>query len=52
MSNPSVPSDPGEFLLYHADERTRLLVRLEGETVWLLDVESPAHRQRANQVAH
>ncbi len=36
MSNPSVPSDPGEFLLYHADERTRLLVRLEGETVWLL----------------
>jgi len=31
-----MPSDPGEFLFYQTDDgRTRLQVRMEGETVWL-----------------
>jgi hypothetical protein len=36
MADDLVPKDAGEFLLYQtADGRTRLRVRMEGETVWL-----------------
>ena len=36
MANDLVPGDPGEFLFYQTeDRRTRLQVRMEGETVWL-----------------
>lgn len=36
MANDLVPSDPGEFLFYQTEDgRTRLQVRMEGETVWL-----------------
>jgi hypothetical protein len=36
MLNDLVPSDPGEFLFYQTEDgRTRLQVRMEGETVWL-----------------
>ena len=36
MANDLVPSNPGEFLFYQTEDgRTRLQVRMEGETVWL-----------------
>lgn len=36
MANDLVPGDPGEFLFYQTEDgRTRLQVRMEGETVWL-----------------
>src|SRR5260221_7606031 len=36
MANDLVPSDAGEFLFYQTEDgRTRLQVRMEGETVWL-----------------
>jgi len=36
MANDLTPSDPGEFLFYQTEDgRTRLHVRMEGETVWL-----------------
>ena len=36
MANDLTPSDPGEFLFYQTEDgRTRLQVRMEGETVWL-----------------
>ena len=36
MGGDLVPGAPGEFLLYQtADGRTRLRVRMGGETVWL-----------------
>ena len=36
MANDLLPSDPGEFLFYKTEDgRTRLQVRMEGETVWL-----------------
>jgi len=36
MANDLVLGDPGEFLFYQTEDgRTRLHVRMEGETVWL-----------------
>ncbi len=36
MANELVPSNPGELLIYQTeDDRTRIQVRVEGETVWL-----------------
>jgi hypothetical protein len=36
MSDQLVPLNPGEFLLYQTEDgRTRIQVRVEGETVWL-----------------
>ncbi len=36
MSGELVPANPGEFLFYQTDDgRTRIQVRVEGETVWL-----------------
>ncbi|MFH1377880.1 MAG: hydroxyacid dehydrogenase, partial [Planctomycetota bacterium] len=36
MENDIVPSNPNEFLIYQTDDgRTRVQVRIEGETVWL-----------------
>ncbi|MBM2812794.1 MAG: hypothetical protein HW416_3553 [Chloroflexi bacterium] len=36
MANDLVPGDTGEFLFYQTEDgRTRLQVRMEGETVWL-----------------
>jgi len=36
MAGDLVPTNPDEFLLYQTDDgRTRIQVRMQGETVWL-----------------